>query len=351
MFTFILYLGVFIFIEIFYIFLGFKSYRHDEIDAGRNNFANALVFGIALIFSLAFSPFTPIMPYPLDVVTVVFSIAFIFIFYIFMVKEERDPNRQATYVFGEKLSLRYDMYRKLSHFIVVGIFLIYIIIGSWMIIVLNSWMALTPEFWNASHLESPESAYGQYTTMFFVGIAFIGLNIADFVRIMKPEAYPLKKVNRILRDREKGTMLGPQVSFSIGCISVIMIIGPYFPMVACAAMGISSFGDAAANIIGRRWGKHKLRGPKTWEGLLGGAAVSFIVSFLFLIYEPALKTFKDGIPNIATLNFGVPAIVALAGTLTFCFVDYFTPVISDNLLNAFLSASIMVITAFVLVLL
>jgi dolichol kinase len=340
MLTFILYIAVFIFIEGFYIFLGYNSYRHDEVDAGRNNFANALVFGAALIFSLGFSPFTPILPYPLDIITVVFFATFMLIFYFFMVREERDPNRRPAYVFGEKLSLKYDLYRKLSHFIVIGIFLIYFFLGPWMIELFNSWMALTPDFWNASQLEGPTSRYGQYTTMFFVGIAFIGLNLTDFVRIMRPEAYPLKAVNRILRDREKSTMLGPQVAFSIGCISVIMIIGPYFPRVACAAMGISSFGDAAANIIGRRWGKHKLRGPKTWEGLLGGAAVSFLVSFLFLIYEPPL----------ITLNVGVPAIVALAGTITFCFVDYFTPVISDNLLNAFLSASIMVITAFVLVL-
>jgi len=338
--SYLLFLGVLVFIEIFYVYLGFFSYSHDEIDAGRNNFANAIVFGVALVFSVAFSPFGPILPYPLDMVTFIFFAAFGIIFYLFTIRESHKPHKRAVYEFGVEMTLKYDVYRKLSHFIVTGIFLIYFYIGPGIIELFNTMMALTPEFWNVSSLQSPTSAYGQYVTMWLVGIAFIGLNITDFFRILRPENYPLKAVNKILRDREKSTMMGPQVAFSIGCISVIMIIGPYFPRIACAAMGISSFGDAAANIVGRKWGKHKLRGPKTWEGLLGGAVVSYIISFLFLIYEQPL----------VAQSLAVPAIVALAGTITFCFVDYFTPVISDNLLNAFLSGSIMVITAFFLVL-
>ena len=281
------------------------------------------------------------MPFPLDFATFLFFILFSIIFFLFTIRERRKPLKKAVYEFGvEKLSLKYDLYRKLSHFIVTGIFLIYFYIGRWVIEEFNSVLALTPAFWNVPRLLSPTSTYGQYMTMFLVSIAFIGLNITDFFRILRPEDYPLKAVNKILREREKSTMMGPHVAFSIGCLSVIMIIGPYFPRIACAAISISSFGDATANIIGRKFGKHQLRVLKTWEGLLGGAVVSYIVSFLFLMYEEPL----------VAASMAVPAIVALAGTITFCFVDYFTPVISDNLLNAFLSGSIMVITAFVLVL-
>lgn len=49
----------------------------------------------------------------------------------------------------------------------------------------------------------------------------------------------------------------------------------FFPRpIAVAAMLYSGLGDAAAALVGKRWGRHRIRSGKSWEGAGAGLAVN-----------------------------------------------------------------------------
>lgn len=56
--------------------------------------------------------------------------------------------------------------------------------------------------------------------------------------------------------------------------------------IACAIIVILSVGDSVSNLIGRKFGKHKV-GHKSVEGFLGFVFFSWIASLLFLWNQPA----------------------------------------------------------------
>ena len=128
---------------------------------------------------------------------------------------------------------------------------------------------------------------------------------------------------------------------TVGVFSVVLTIGPYAPRVACAAISIAIFGDAAANVIGKKWGKHHFKKNKTLEGLLGGGLVSFVSAFAFLIYEDLLTATVSSALHILP--------IALGGAVAFMVVDFLSPSISDNLINPLASGITMALmTIFVI---
>lgn len=326
-----------------FIYLTVKARRERDQNAFKNNLTYTLVFYGAVAFAVGVSPFQPVLVFPLDAVILLFLAVFLPIFYYFVHREKQHPGTDAYERPEEGLTFKYEIIRKLTHFVIVGVFLVYFYFGPYFMVKFNQAMALAPRFWGISDFGIPEQQYGQYFAVFWILIAFFGLATADSVRILKPNAYPLKKVNRILRKDELHAKLGPHIAMTVGVLAIVLTIGPYAPSVACAAIAIGCFGDAAANIIGKKLGRHKIRKGKTLEGLIGGAVVSFISAFAFLIYEDLFTT-------ISRVQLGHIALVALGGTLTFVFVDFFSPSISDNLLNPFLSGSVMAILTAVIVL-
>jgi len=61
----------------------------------------------------------------------------------------------------------------------------------------------------------------------------------------------------------------------------------FLPRVAAVAMTILLTGDAAAALIGRRWGQHKIVNGKSWEGTLGFIFVGYAASVLLLMVTGA----------------------------------------------------------------
>ncbi len=312
-----------------FFFLAKKARDEQDVAGYKNNLTYGLVLLGALVLALL-NTFRPILVYPLDLITLLFLAAFLPIFYVLSRREKKAPHFDDYERPEEGLTFRYEVIRKATHFVVVGIFLVYFYFGPYFMGKFNDWMARTPEFWGIAEFDAPGWAFGQYFVVFWVVISFFGLSVAEFVRIMRPEAYPLKKVNRILRKDELRTKMGPHIAMTTGVFAVVLTIGPYAPLVACAAIGIGVFGDAAANIIGRKFGRHHIRKSKTIEGMIGGAAVSFLTAFGFLIYEELLSLTPSG--SVV----GHAAFIAFGGTLTFVLVDFFSPSISDNLLNPLL---------------
>ena len=99
-----------------------------------------------------------------------------------------------------------------------------------------------------------------WTLWFFIA-AFLLLIIPDIFRIYNRK-YSLFSVvyKRVIRLKELYAV-GPQIYLVLGCTVVFLfvVLGYISPMAAIAGMLIAAFGDAAAAIIGRRYGTHKFK--------------------------------------------------------------------------------------------
>jgi dolichol kinase len=259
--------------------------------------------------------------FPFNILMISFIVLFFPLFYLFISREKHKIRKRKKKInkielqsFAE-LPLKYDIYRKLTHLVVLGIIFFYFTFGY-----LN-----------------------QNLVVFLVGISLIGLLTADIVRILTPEIYPLKPVNQLLREKELHMRLGPHISMSIGCFSIIMLYGmiqPLGPVIICTSMVMSIFGDIASNLIGRTIGSRQIRNTKkTYEGLLAGIIVAFFsgITIFFL-----LKDFY----RISILGlFLIPFI----GAMIIGILDYLDLEIDDNLsYNFCLSTVFFFIAGFIL---
>ncbi|MFX0035069.1 MAG: phosphatidate cytidylyltransferase [Candidatus Hermodarchaeota archaeon] len=173
-----------------------------------------------------------------------------------------------------------------------------------------------------------------------MGISFIGLLTADVVRIISPELYPLKPVNQLLRKKELHLRLGPHISMSIGCFSIILLYGlfqPIGPVIICTSMAISIFGDIFSNLVGRTIGSRKIRKTeKTYEGLFAGLISAFISGVIVLYFLRAYYEF-----TLLGLF-----LIPLIGALIIGLLDYISLEIDDNLSYNFCSCTILFFISF-----
>jgi phytol kinase len=97
------------------------------------------------------------------------------------------------------------------------------------------------------------------------------------------------------------------IYFPIAFALLILVLWPAEGRAASVAgLYAMGFGDAAASIIGRRWGRHRYAGggsPKSWEG--SAAMFTFSFAFILLGTEPLVPGLA-WIPSLAA---------AVAGTL------------------------------------
>jgi dolichol kinase len=154
------------------------------------------------------------------------------------------------------------------------------------------------------------------TMMGIMGSLFFAI-ISDIIRVLRGPEYSLFNfiTKSMLRNKERNAA-GPQVYIITGFMFSYMLymagllnIFAYF-----AGILIACFSDAAAALIGRRYGKHKvhhrLREPKSVEGFLAGVFVAYIIGFIFL-----------------------GPIYAIVGAVIFFCTDYFPAFTADNIIN------------------
>jgi dolichol kinase len=291
-------------ILIFYITYLAKKKR--EIGAFINNLGNGLVLNVSITINLALIlssniPFSEFIEFPFNILMIAFILIFLPLFYIFISREKhRIKNKKINsndLQSSIEFPLRYDIYRKLTHFVVLGIIFFYFTLG-----ILN-----------------------QNLVVFLVGISLIGLLTADIVRILRPEIYPLKPVNQLLREKELHLRLGPHISMSIGCFSIIIIYGniqPIGPVIICTSMIMSIFGDITSNLVGRTIGHRKIRKTnKTYEGLIAGIVTAFFTGVIVLyILRSFYKFSLNGL-----------LLIPLIGMIIIGLLDYLDLEIDDNL--------------------
>ncbi len=177
--------------------------------------------------------------------------------------------------------------------------------------------AITPEFQIAM----------TWTFMFFIS-AMIFLIIPDIFRIYNRKYSIFSGVYKMVIRKKELYAVGPQIYLVLSCTFVFLFVNLNLldPMVALAAMFIAAFGDAAAALIGRKFGTHKFNTVfqpdelKSYEGLIAGFVVSYIGAWIF-----------------------VGPFVAIFGALVFSIIDYLNPRLADNVLNPIFCTLVMLI--------
>jgi len=83
--------------------------------------------------------------------------------------------------------------------------------------------------------------------------------------------------------------------------------------IAVMAMLFNGFGDAAAALVGKRFGRHRTAWGKSWEGFAAGLAVNLAVGLTISSLAPVL-----------------PAPAAVAGALAAAVLEFLDLPIDDN---------------------
>jgi CDP-diglyceride synthetase len=311
-----------------------------------NNAANSIVFIISITINLflinIINPLSAqFIAFPFDLLMVFFILIYLPLFTLLVINEKRKLSKKKGC--GEELRprtkelpLKYDIYRKLTHLVVLGIIFFYFTLGfliqNFFIYILGF---LPDPFIRMFDLGDNIMNFTQYLVIFLVGASLIGLLTADFSRVLTPKYYPLKVINQILKKKELHMRLGPHISMSIGCFSIILLYGliqPIGPLIICTSMVMAVFGDTSSNLIGRLIGKKKIRTTdKTYEGLFAGIIVAFISGFMVLLL---LKDFY--LPENLGLFF-----IPFIGAVIIGLIDYFDLEIDDNLSYIFILSTIL----------
>ncbi|MFX1377802.1 MAG: phosphatidate cytidylyltransferase [Promethearchaeota archaeon] len=326
--------------SIIILYITYLAKKKRETGAYINNLVNALILIISLtinvilinIFNLYDREF---INFPFNILTIAFILFFLPMFYLFIYREKskiKTNKRRNRYLESQQfteLPLKYDIYRKLSHFVALGIIFFYFTLG----FILQNFLII---------VEGDIMIFSQSLVVFLVMISLIGLLTADFIRILTPKFYPLKQVNQILREKELHMRLGPHISMSIGCFSIILLFGiiqPIGPIIICTSMAMSIFGDVTANLVGRTIGSRKIRKTnKTYEGLIGGIIAAFLSGVIVLLI--LRNYYRFSILGLLLIPF--------IGILIIGIIDYLDLEIDDNLTFNFCVSTILFFCSFLI---
>jgi len=318
------------------LYITYLAKKEGEKGACINNLFITLVFIIALTsYLFIIYNINPLghdfVAFPFDILIIFFIFIFIPLFFL-LVFREKMRIRGKKLINGKikpyksELPLKFEIYRKLTHLIVLGIILFYFTLGFLIQDFFVYFLEVFPQFQTKmAYITGDTMIFTQNLVIFLVGISLIGLLTADFIRILKPKYYPLKPINQLLREKELYMRLGPQISMSVSCFSTIILFGyiqPLGPLIICTSMTMAIFGDIASNLIGKYIGKKKIRSTnKTYEGLYAGIITAFISGIILLLL---LRNFY--VQNIFFL-----ILIPFIGALIIGLIDYLDLEIDDNL--------------------
>lgn len=112
-------------------------------------------------------------------------------------------------------------------------------------------------------------------------------------------AYPLLKFlesfpfyARLMNERKKGEVKNSLIVVFLMFAIVLSLCWGYWgdKLLAVASVFAWGFGDAAAALVGQRWGRHKIPGSKkSWEGSFSMFALSLISVFAVLMVRGGLS--------------------------------------------------------------
>jgi len=203
--------------------------------------------------------------------------------------------------------LKHDTARKSLHLISPTVILVCVLIGK---IAVNETVSLTLVL-----------VLGSFFLLLF---AFV-----DIIRLLKFEWVPPKitgMFSKAMKEHEIGSFTAT-FDMVLGLVPAVF----FLPLSLVAAIGmVSALADAAASIVGKRWGKHKFPkdGKKSVEGYIAGSAVAFVIGYVIVLIFGFLFT-----PTGTTADFLVPLAYAGVAALVFFVLDVLSLPLDDNVLN------------------
>lgn len=183
-------------------------------------------------------------------------------------------------------------------------------------------LAYRSEVWRKLlHLFALTIPIGYYYVPWPVGAAicfgfFLISLIIDIARFRKwpIQRYWLPIAGPIVRPRERDNFTGATNILASGWLCIVLFATP------AAAMGMATIilGDTAAALVGRRWGRHKITGNRSWEGssafflaaVVGGVLIPG-VSWPLALAAAALATVVEAVSQRVDDNLSVPLMVGL----------------------------------------
>ena len=153
------------------------------------------------------------------------------------------------------------------------------------------------------------------------GIFFIFFFLADFLRLHYPRLNEriFKYFKTIIKEEERNSFSGNPYYISGAFLSVLL----FEKGIAIASLCFLACGDLAASLVGKKWGRIRIKG-KSLEGGLGSLLACLLIGIVLLVLR--LK-----------LSFGI----LLIGALTASIVELFSPGRKDNLTVPLFSGLIM----------
>jgi phytol kinase len=103
-------------------------------------------------------------------------------------------------------------------------------------------------------------------------------------------------------------------------------------LIASIAIVSMAYGDGMGGLIGKRYGKHKIHGPKTLEGTTAVFVATFLATLVVILFYQWLDTQGLLETNIANFGSDVILISALMVAAFVATVELLTPGAYDNLI-------------------
>jgi dolichol kinase len=121
------------------------------------------------------------------------------------------------------------------------------------------------------------------------------------LRWRTPRYWFLRYTRRMLRHHERRSFAGATYMAVAYAAAVLLFPRP----VAVMAMLFNGLGDAAAALVGKRWGRRRTAWGKSWEGFGAGLAVNLTVAAVVSTLAPSLPfaAAAAGAAAAATLEF------------------------------------------------
>ncbi len=330
--------SLFFVISILLFYFGVK-YRKSNKYGSNSSILSGIILDIIGIITLVLNP----LPYPLNAVItiwilIVFGVQFayfVIIRYKFKTRGDKMLLDETVYD-GGQLKLQAEFMRKGFHLVALLVFLCFYFWSISINLLMFDVYTVGPDFyqwiWQTSIYPYPPSTAEEldiamgFTLMFFLA-AVILLIIPDMFRIFNRKYSIFSGVYKKTLRMKEFYASGPQIYLTVSF--TIMFLLSYYGIIhyriTLAAMAIAAFADAAAAVVGRKYGKHTLRtlfnkGEKSWEGLIAGFVVAYVGALIF-----------------------VGPIVSIFGALTFSLIDYLNPKLADNILNPIFCSLAMIV--------
>jgi len=327
---------IFIIIIIFLIVIGIRAKRLKNHIGFINSIfpAGILILSIILYIIKFYQVGQFLLVFPLDLILVCHFLFMVGIqqIYVYRVKHSKDNKKSVQLIIKDvkEFTLDQEGGRKVLHLLGFLIIPPYFGMG---VLYYNTLRAIL-DFFNAPSMNIRSELIPQTIALLGILTAFIFVTIPEMYRIYNHNYCLLQRFMHVLR-KEEINAVGPHVNTMVGVIIPIILISEPYLAVGTIFSGIMA--DAAASIIGKKWGKiiFKKKNNKTIEGLIGGVIIGFFTSFIFYIFNYPIY---------------LCIIFSLICCIIFGLLDFLSFSISDNILNPILSGiAISLANSFILI--